>query len=124
VKLLLVEDEAINVLFIKNLVSSHPKKLVFFHARNGAEALALAQQEQPEIILMDVGLPDISGLMVTQKLREIPEQQKTVIIGLTALSQPSDKKDCLDSGMNDVFPKPFGKQGFHNLLNKYLMSEI
>jgi CheY-like chemotaxis protein len=122
VKLLLVEDEAINVLFIKSLVTSYKTPLGFLHARTGKEALDLAAQENPDLILMDVGLPDLSGLEVTKIIRESQSEEFSppIIIGLTALSQPSDRHDCLEAGMNDLLPKPFNKRGFHRLLDQYL----
>jgi PAS domain S-box-containing protein len=75
-------------------------------ARNGREALQLAQAAPPALILMDVQLPDLDGLEATRRLRTLPELAQVPIIALTALAMPGDRERCLAAGADDYLSKP------------------
>ncbi len=74
-------------------------------ADNGAEGLRLATTRQPDVVIVDLGLPDMSGLDVIKRLRE---WLRKPIIVLSARSRESDKVDALDIGADDYLTKPFG----------------
>ncbi|PJF21417.1 MAG: hypothetical protein CUN56_11200 [Phototrophicales bacterium] len=88
-------------------------------AVDGNSGLELAQQELPDIILMDVNLPDIDGLEVTARLKEDAKTAHIPVIALTANAMVGDKEKALDAGCDDYLPKPVSRQILLETLNKY-----
>jgi two-component system, OmpR family, KDP operon response regulator KdpE len=100
---LLVEDEPQMRRFIRATLPGHGYRLV--EAETGAQALVEAGTRAPDLILLDLGLPDIDGVEVTRRLRE---WSATPIIVLSARGQEGDKIQALDAGADDYLTKPFG----------------
>src|SRR6188768_2674806 len=101
--LLVVEDDTQMRKFLRASLSSHGYRLV--EAVNGNEGLTQAAAYNPDLILLDLGLPDLDGLVVTQRLRE---WATAPIIVISARGQEEDKIRALDSGADDYLTKPFG----------------
>ncbi len=101
--ILLIEDEPQMRRFLRVSLQSQGYRLV--EADTGAEGLSLAAGRQPAVILLDLGLPDMDGLDVTEKLRE---WTATPIIVISAREQERDKVRALDAGADDYLTKPFG----------------
>ena len=101
-KILVVEDDEISRIYFKKILSKHYKNLFF--AETGEQALNLYKTESPDIILLDLGLPDINGLDLTKKIRE--NDWKVKIIAQTAYAMSSDKHKALQAGCNDYITKP------------------
>src|SRR6187431_2435590 len=101
--LLVVEDDTQMRKFLRASLSSNGYRLV--EAATGAEGLTQAASYNPDLILLDLGLPDIDGLVVTQRLRE---WASAPIIVISARGQEDDKIHALDSGADDYLTKPFG----------------
>src|SRR3954470_11966574 len=101
--LLVVEDDAQMRKFLRTSLASHGYRLV--ETMNGAEGLLQAASYNPDLILLDLGLPDIDGLVVTKRLRE---WASAPIIVISARGQEADKIHALDSGADDYLTKPFG----------------
>ena len=101
--LLIVEDDAQMRKFLRASLSSHGYRLV--EAIDGNEGLSQAASYNPDLILLDLGLPDIDGLQVTQRLRE---WASAPIIVISARGQEDDKIKALDAGADDYLTKPFG----------------
>ena len=101
--LLVVEDEAPMRRFLRTSLANHGYRIV--EATTGAEALALARSHNPELVLLDLGLPDMDGLEVACRLRE---WTTAPLIVLSARGQESDKVKALDEGADDYLTKPFG----------------
>jgi two-component system KDP operon response regulator KdpE len=74
-------------------------------ATTGTEGVALAASQRPDLIILDLGLPDVDGLTVTRRIRQ---WSQTPILVLSARGQESDKVDALDAGADDYVTKPFG----------------
>jgi len=100
---LLVEDEAQMRRFLRASLSASGFKLI--EATTAAEGLSLAASHNPELILLDLGLPDEDGVSVTRKLRE---WTRTPIIIISARGRESSKVEALDAGADDYLTKPFG----------------
>ena len=104
-KILVVDDDrAINELIKVNL------ELVGYsvvQAYDGIEGFAVAKQELPSLIILDVMMPDVDGYTVAQRVRLNPELKNTPILMLTALSQLNDKVRGFDIGVDDYLVKPF-----------------
>jgi two-component system KDP operon response regulator KdpE len=100
---LLIEDELQMRRFLRASLVGHGYRLV--ESENGADGLTQAATRNPDVVLLDLGLPDIDGLDVTRRMRE---WSKTPIIVLSARGQEQDKVDALDAGADDYLTKPFG----------------
>jgi CheY-like chemotaxis protein len=104
-KILIVDDEPNIVLSLDYLVRK--KGYTPFIARNGSEALAIAQAEIPDLILLDIMMPDIDGYEVCQTLKKDPRFNDTKIIFLSAKSKKEDIEKGLQIGADKYFTKPF-----------------
>jgi two-component system KDP operon response regulator KdpE len=102
---LLVEDEPQMQRFLRAALTGHGYRLA--ETATGVAALTEAATRNPEVILLDLGLPDLDGLEVTRKLRE---WSQTPIIVISARGQEKDKVAALDAGADDYLTKPFGVQ--------------
>ena len=103
--ILLVEDEAALITLLRYNLEKEGFRLV--EAHDGEEALVVAKEEQPDLILLDWMLPLLSGLHVCRQLRREPATRETPIILLTARSEETDKVRGLESGADDYITKPF-----------------
>ena len=100
---ILIEDEPEIRRFLRASLTGHGYRL--FEATTGAEGLREAESRQPDIVVLDLGLPDIDGLEVIRRLREWTGMP---IIVLSARGQEQDKITALDAGADDYVAKPFG----------------
>jgi two-component system, OmpR family, KDP operon response regulator KdpE len=101
--LLVIEDEAQMRRFLRASLTGNGYTV--FEAETGAEGLTQAAQRTPDLVLLDLGLPDQDGLMVTERLRE---WAKMPIIVISARGKEEDKILALDAGADDYLTKPFG----------------
>jgi two-component system, OmpR family, KDP operon response regulator KdpE len=101
-RVLVVDDERSIRRFLKASLGS---QFVILEATNGIEALAAVASEHPDIILLDLGLPDLDGVEVTRRLREWTQ---IPIIIVSVREQEQDKIAALDAGADDYLTKPFG----------------
>lgn len=105
-RILLAEDNGTNRMLIRKYLKDLPVELT--EASNGREAVELCAAQQPEIILMDMSMPELDGLSATREIRSVPGPQP-VIIALTANAFDSDRKRCLEAGMDAFLSKPVTK---------------
>ncbi len=103
VTVLLIEDEGPMRRFLRSALATEPVTLV--EAATAREGLAQAAGRKPDVVLLDLGLPDGDGLEVTRRIRE---WSAVPIIVLSARGQEQDKVDALDAGADDYLTKPFG----------------
>ena len=101
--ILAIEDEPQLVRFLRAALAGHAMKLI--EAANGTTGLTEASTRVPDLILLDLGLPDMDGVEVCRRLRE---WTRTPIIVLSARGQERDKIEALDAGADDYLTKPFG----------------
>jgi two-component system cell cycle response regulator DivK len=103
-RILVVEDNQLSSKLLKQLLTAHGYEVS--ESLEGLQALDLARAEQPDLILMDIRLPDINGLEVTRLLKQ-DDQTKTIpIIAVTAFASPDYEKRGLESGCDAYIPKP------------------
>lgn len=104
-KILVVDDDiAINELIKVNLELNGYNVL---QAHDGTTGFAIAKQELPDLIILDVMMPEVDGYTVAQRIRQNPTTEETPILMLTALSQLNDKVKGFDIGVDDYLVKPF-----------------
>lgn len=107
-KILIVDDVMSNVLLLKVLLTN--EKFQIATASNGRQALDQVEQEKPDLVLLDVMMPDMSGFEVSQQLKANPETSEIPIIFLTALNSTADIVKGFQVGGNDFISKPFNKE--------------
>ncbi|MBI5194682.1 MAG: response regulator [Nitrospirae bacterium] len=101
--IMLIEDEPQMRRFLRITLQGHGYRLI--EATTGQDGLIQAATRNPDVILLDLGLPDIDGLEITKRLRE---WSQIPIIVLSAREQEEDKINALDGGADDYLTKPFG----------------
>ena len=107
-KILIVDDVMSNVLLLKVLLTN--EKFAIATASNGRQALEQVEKENPELVLLDVMMPDMSGFEVAQHLKSNPNTADIPIIFLTALNSTADIVKGFQVGANDFISKPFNKE--------------
>lgn len=116
-KLLIVDDEPDIRRYLKQLLSSN---YCVLQARDGKEGLQLVKQYQPDLLLLDMMLPEIDGLTVCKKLKQSKQTQQMKIIFITARGDDQIKIDALSSGADDFLTKPFSAVELQTRLNNLL----
>jgi len=117
-KILLAEDNETNIEMTRDYLTSNGYQIIV--ARNGNEAINQACQYKPDIILMDIQMPEMDGLEAIREIRAIPIFKTTPIIALTALAMPGDREKCLEAGANEYISKPVALKKLKTLLGDYL----
>jgi two-component system, cell cycle response regulator DivK len=112
-KILLVEDDQMNLDMLSRHLLWEGHEVIT--AVDGADAVRLARLELPDVILMDMGLPILSGWQATQSIRTTPETSAIPIIALTAYAMAEDRLQCLAAGCDEYQTKPVN---FPQLLTK------
>jgi CheY-like chemotaxis protein len=88
--------------------------------KDGVEALAMTRQNRPDIILMDIQMPNLDGLEATRQIRSDPLLQQIPVIALTALTMPGDREQCLNAGVSDYLGKPVSIKVLLRTLRRHL----
>lgn len=107
-KILIVDDVMSDVLLLKVLLTN--EKFAIATASNGRQALEQVEKENPDLVLLDVMMPDMSGFEVAQHLKSNPQTAEIPIIFLTALNSTADIVKGFQVGANDFISKPFNKE--------------
>ncbi|MDP3083424.1 MAG: response regulator, partial [Rubrivivax sp.] len=111
-RVLYIEDNAANLKLVRAMLQLLPKVTVL-GAASAADGMALARAELPDLILLDIDLPDMSGLDLLARLRHEPGLAHTVVIAVSANAQPADIERGLRAGVDDYLTKPID---IHQLL--------
>jgi CheY-like chemotaxis protein len=119
---LLAEDNDANADTITEYLMAKGYRLV--RAVDGREALDLAARHQPQVILMDVQMPEMDGLEAIRHLRQTPSFKATPIIALTALAMPGDEARCLEAGASGYLSKPLRLQQLNQTLQQAIAAQL
>lgn len=117
-KILLVDDTRLNRVLAKDILELAGYQVL--EAVNGKEAILNARKNSPELILMDIELPDMNGLEVTRLLKEDPLTRDITVVALTAHNQPNEQKNVLAAGCAGYILKPFDTRKFPQMVAKFL----
>jgi CheY-like chemotaxis protein len=103
-KILYVEDNEDNIFMLKNRLTRLGHTVVI--AKDGAQGVAMAQSERPDIILMDLSLPVLDGWQATRQIKAAPDTKHIPVIALTANAMAGDREKALAAGCDDYDTKP------------------
>ena len=107
-KILIVDDVATNRIVFKVKMGAAAYSPIL--AATGQECLRIAREERPDLILLDLALPDISGIEVLRRLRQDPLTKNIPVIVVSASTNPDDRIEALEAGADDIFFKPYDDQ--------------
>lgn len=119
-KILIAEDHEVNFTVVKDYLENYGYQI--FIARDGSEVLSKAGQILPDIILMDIQMPNLNGLEATRLLRADPRFATVPIIALTAFAMSGDRERCLEAGMNEYLSKPVKLKILEQTIQRFLNS--
>jgi PAS domain S-box-containing protein len=123
IKVLLVEDNKINMLLAKTLIKRIITNCTIFEAKDGNEAVEVYSKEKPDVILMDIQMPNKNGYEATDEIRQFEDAKDIPIIAITAGIMVGDKEKCFEAGMDDYLPKPIIQSDLEKILYKWLQKE-
>ena len=115
---LIVEDNDLNAKLFRDLLQSRGHRIV--HTREGMEAAALALREKPDLVLMDIQLPEVSGYDVIQQFKATETLKYIPIIAITAFAMKGDEEKIRGSGCDDYLSKPISVGTFLKVTGNYL----
>lgn len=117
-KVLIVEDNELNMKLFHDLLEAHDIDTV--QTVDGRNVLDLARSENPDLILMDIQLPEVSGLDVTKWLKADDELKSIPVVAVTAFAMKGDEQKIREGGCEDYISKPISVTNFLEIVQKYL----
>ena len=115
---LIVEDNELNMKLFHDLLEAHGYRTI--QTRNGIEALDLVRTHRPDLILMDIQLPEVSGLEVTKWLKDDEELNHIPVIAVTAFAMKGDEERIRQGGCEAYISKPISVMHFLETVRKHL----
>ena len=117
-KVLIVEDNELNMKLFHDLLDSQGYETL--QTREGLQALTMAREHRPNLILMDIQLPEISGLEVTKWLKEDEDLAHIPVIAVTAFAMKGDEERIREGGCEAYISKPISVMGFLDTVKRYV----
>ena len=117
-KILIVEDNELNMKLFHDLLDAHGYQTI--QTRNGLDALTLARQERPALILMDIQLPEVSGLEVTKWLKDDDDLREIPVVAVTAFAMKGDEQRIRDGGCEAYISKPISVTTFIETIRRFI----
>ncbi|MGE0736974.1 MAG: response regulator [Alphaproteobacteria bacterium] len=115
---LIVEDNELNMKLFRDLLQAHGYETI--ESREGIEALRLARERKPNLILMDIQLPEVSGLEVAKWIKEDEELKSIPIVAVTAFAMKGDEEKIRQGGCEAYLAKPISLTNFLETVEKYI----
>ncbi|WAJ31069.1 response regulator [Antarcticirhabdus aurantiaca] len=115
---MIVEDNELNMKLFRDLVEAHGYRTV--QTRSGLKAVELARAEMPDLILMDIQLPEVSGLDVTKELKADPQLFRIPVIAVTAFAMKGDEERIRQGGCEAYISKPISVTKFIDTIKSFL----
>jgi two-component system cell cycle response regulator DivK len=120
-KVLVVEDNEQNLYLLTFLLEQQGYKVIKAHS--GLQAIEQTKVERPDLILMDIQLPEMDGYEATRMIRGIPEISHTCIVAITSYAMADDRAKALAAGCNGYMEKPIQPETFASEIAKYLRTK-
>ncbi|MDK9694849.1 MAG: response regulator [Siculibacillus sp.] len=115
---LIVEDNELNMKLFHDLLEAHGYRTL--QSRNGFDAMEIARADRPDLILMDIQLPEVSGLEVTKWLKEDDDLKSIPVIAVTAFAMKGDEERIRQGGCEAYISKPISVGKFLETVRSYL----
>ncbi len=115
---LVVEDNELNMKLFHDLLEAHGYNIL--QTKDGMDALRIAREHKPDLILMDIQLPEVSGLEVTKWLKEDEDLKSIPVIAVTAFAMKGDEEKIRDGGCEAYIAKPISVTNFLETVRKFL----
>ena len=117
-KVLIVEDNELNMKLFRDLIETCGHEIL--ETRDGIEALKLAREHRPDLILMDIQLPEVSGLEITRWLKEDDELRAIPVVAVTAFAMKGDEENIRSGGCEAYIAKPISIGNFLETIGRFL----
>ena len=117
-RILIVEDNDLNLKLFRDLLGAHGFDTI--ETKDGFEAIALTKRERPDLILMDIQLPEISGLDVTRSIKSDAATRDIPIVAVTAFAMKDDEEKILAAGCQAYLSKPISIASFLSTIRQFL----
>ena len=121
-KVLYVEDNPRNLRLVRKFLEHAGYEVI--EATTGMDGVKLAREQKPDLLLMDINLPDIDGLEATRRLKTSAETKSTPIIALTANAMHGDRERCLAGGCDGYVPKPINKKELLETVKEFVANAM
>ncbi len=118
---LIVEDNELNMKLFNDLLEAHGYRVL--QTRDGLSALDIAREHRPDLILMDIQLPEVSGIEVTKWLKEDDELRSIPVIAVTAFAMKGDEEKIREGGCEAYISKPISVSHFLEQIDTFLKEE-
>jgi len=115
---MIVEDNELNLKLFRDLLEAHGYATL--HTRDGFQVMDLARKNHPDLIIMDIQLPEVSGIEITGWLKADAEMKKIPVIAVTAFAMRGDEEKIRAGGCDDYLSKPIAVHQFIATVKKYL----
>ena len=115
---LIVEDNELNMKLFHDLLDAHGYRTL--QTRNGLDALKIAREHRPNLILMDIQLPEISGLEITDRLKKDAALKNIPVVAVTAFAMRGDEQKILAAGCDAYLSKPISVTTFLDTIKKFI----
>ena len=115
---LIVEDNELNMKLFHDLLDAHGYRVL--QTKDGMDALDIARQHHPDLILMDIQLPEVSGLEVTRWLKEDSNLRSIPVVAVTAFAMKGDEETIRQGGCEAYISKPISVSGFLGTVRRFL----
>ncbi|MCX6205330.1 MAG: response regulator [Bacteroidetes bacterium] len=119
-KVLLADDNEFNILLVKQMINNILPNAQIFEAVNGIKAIELFEANQPDLVFMDIQMPELNGHEASEKNRSLTIGKHIPIIALTAGTQEDERERCIQAGMDDFITKPFVVETLEHVISKWL----
>ena len=117
---LIVEDNELNMKLFHDLLDAHGYNIL--QTKDGMEALDIAREHHPDLILMDIQLPEVSGLEVTKWLKDDPDLKAIPVVAITAFAMKGDEERIREGGCEAYLSKPISVGKFIETIRQFLGS--
>jgi len=120
--ILIVEDNELNMKLFHDLLEAHGYATL--QTRNGIDAIALARKHRPDLIVMDIQLPEVSGLDITKWLKEDDNLRHIPIVAVTAFAMKGDEERIREGGCEAYVSKPISVSRFLDTIRQFVSSPL